>query len=69
MLKELINAKVEMDVALGVRTVGGASAPKKYVGTLLEVDEKFVKLELVNCRRADKVILISRKFIVTVRRA
>ncbi|MDI9504048.1 MAG: hypothetical protein QM205_03810 [Bacillota bacterium] len=69
MLKELINAKVEMDVALGVRTPGGASAPKKYVGTLLEVDEKFVKLELVNCRRADKVILISRKFIVTVRRA
>ena len=56
-----------MDVALGVRTLAPVHLKSMLVTS--KVDEKFVKLELVNCRRADKVILISRKFIVTVRRA
>lgn len=63
MLKELVDKHVEIMVAFSDYTLSGGAVPKQFTGILLDVDEDFCKIQLVKTK---KVILIDRKFIISI---
>ncbi|CCV64424.1 hypothetical protein BN85408470 [Alteracholeplasma palmae J233] len=66
MIEMFLNKEVFVKVAFSRHFVE-ASIPEEYVGTLMEFDESFIKIKVINARKNTvKYILISRKYLISI---
>ena len=67
MLYELINKTVEVLVAFAAGYSSGGAVPENYKGTLIAIEDDFCKLKLLKSKSQKDIILISTKFIISIK--
>ncbi len=65
MLEIYLGKEVELVIAFSHSLAGTSPISKNYVGTLLEVDENFIKVK-AKIKRETKTIVFSLRYVISV---